>query len=246
MRIAESTGDPAWLYHELSLLDTGFYGGRTRYPAPPGEYYKELGGGLLLPPPPEFSGVDTLKALKSRRSRRRYGPVLNLESLSAVLYYSVGVTGVAWWGGPRRAYPSAGALMPVEAYVVARGVSGLDPGIYHYNPGEHSLEPVRLGDYSRALYEISLEQEHVSTAPATIILTSIISRTASKYGWRSYRYIHLDTGHAGENIYLASEALGLGTVAVGAFYDRRLCALLDIDCVSEMPMIMYPVGPRTG
>ncbi len=246
LRIAEETGDPSWLYHVLGALYRDYYGGDTRYPPPPGEYYKSLPTDVTvdLPEPRMESGVDALEAIRSRRSRRSYGRSVTLQDLSDVLYYSVGVTGTAWWGGPKRAYPSAGALQPVEAYVIARSVDGLEPGIYHYNPGSHSLELVAEGDYSAEAARVALDQEHVGQAPAVIALTAVIARTASKYGYRSYRYVHWDSGHAGQNVYLAAEALGLATVAVGAYYDFELCRLLRIDCKTEMPMLLYPLGPR--
>lgn len=246
LRLAEETGDPSWLYHVLGSLYPDYHGGSTRYPPPPGEYYKTVSSEVVvgLPGPRRESGVDALEALRRRRSRRSYGSSLDLQDLADVLYYSVGVTGRAWWGGPKRAYPSAGALQPVEAYVVARSVEGLEPGVYHYNPGRHALELVARGDYSGEVYRVSLGQDHVAEAPAVIALTAVIARTASRYGYRSYRYIHWDAGHAGENVYLAAEALGLATVAVGAFYDFDLCRLLRADCRVEIPMLLYPLGPR--
>ena len=96
------------------------------------------------------------------------------------------------------------------------------------------------------LADICLEQEHVGEAPAAVILTTYYQRTASKYHARGYRYALLDTGAAMENLYIAAEALGLATVAVGAFYDRELCRLLGIDCYTEFPSIVMPVGRRPG
>nr|MEB3851210.1 SagB/ThcOx family dehydrogenase [Desulfurococcales archaeon] len=82
-------------------------------------------------------------------------------------------------------------------------------------------------------------QGHVAQAPAVVALTAVIARTAARYGYRSYRYTHWDAGHAGQNIYLTAEALGLATVAVGAYYDSGLCKLLRLDCISEIPMLLY-------
>ena len=241
---AAARRDPSVFYHRLSELAPDYYGGDPIVPWVD-EYYHDLGGGIPLPEPPRLAGVDVLEAIRERRSRRSYsGDPLSLSEIAAVLYYTVGVTGRAWWGGPRRAYPSAGALQPVEAYLVAARVEGLEPGAYHYNPGRHSLEPLRRGDYSGFLYEASLEQEHVSEAPAVVVLTIVYPRTASKYGYRAYRYALLDAGFAGENLYLAAEALGLATVAVGAFYDEKICWLLRLDCGVEYPVLLFPVGRR--
>ena len=84
----------------------------------------------------------------------------------------------------------------------------------------------------------------MSEAPAVVVLTIVYPRTASKYGYRAYRYALLDAGFAGENLYLAAEALGLATVAVGAFYDEKICWLLRLDCGVEYPVLLFPVGRR--
>ncbi|MCE4599354.1 MAG: SagB/ThcOx family dehydrogenase [Desulfurococcales archaeon] len=243
----ETGGDVSRIYHRVSLLEHDYYAGNLKVKGYHG-YYKEYRGAKLfnLPPPKRKSGKDVLEALRNRRSRRSYSEKpLTLEDLSTILYYTLGVTGRAWWGGPKRAYPSAGALQPVEGYIEAKNIAELPSGLYHYNPGRHALELLREGDYSRELGSIALDQDHVAQAPAVLILTTVYTRTASKYGHRSYRYVHWDVGFAGENVYIVAEALNLATVAVGAFYDLDLCRFLNIDCVTEIPMLLFPLGYRT-
>ncbi|MEB3862145.1 MAG: SagB/ThcOx family dehydrogenase [Desulfurococcales archaeon] len=242
----EMGGDASRIYHRVGMLYRDYYG---EVEPPPGDrgYYKEYPGAPLvrLPEPLESTGVDVLHAIRSRRSRRRYSrEPLSLEEVSTILYHTVGITGKALWGGPKRAYPSSGALQPVEVYASIHRVDGVEPGIYHYNPRVHGLELLRPGDYSRTLASIALDQDHVSSAPLVMILTAVYSRTLQKYGQRSYRYVHWDTGFAGENVYLACEGLGLATVAVGAFYDEEICSLLGIDCRLEIPMLLFPIGRR--
>ncbi len=241
----EKKGDLSLAYHEVSKLDFNYYGIDLPY-SRPSQFWKEYRGECIeLPKPPEKSGVDVFEAIKARRSRREYTTKsLTLEQVSAILYYTIGVTGRAWWGGPKRAYPSAGGLQPVEAYLYADRVEGLERGLYHYHPGRHCLEVVKLGDYSRELMRASLDQEHVGEAPVVLVLTAVYSRTASKYGLRSYRYIHWDSGFAGQNVYLVVEALGLATVTVGAFYDDEVCRVIEIDCLEELPMLIFPIGYR--
>ncbi len=246
LREASERRDPAVLYHRLSDLSPGYYGGELDVPSVE-EYFKTMpwAPAVTLPPPVSISGMDALTAIASRRSRREYADEpLDVEDLATILYYTVGVTGRAWWGGPKRAYPSAGALQPVEAYVSVKSVAGVEPGVYHYDPGGHRLELIRLGDYSRRLAEACLEQDHVGEAPASIILTVVYPRTAQRYGYRAYRYVLMDAGFAGENLYIAAEALGLATVAVGAFYDREVCEIIGVDCVWEWPVLVFPVGRR--
>ncbi len=245
LQAASLNGDVAMLYHFASMLAPDYYGDPLPYTAL--EYYKTYRRAprVRLPSPPGSIGMDLLQAIRARRSRREFShESLDLAELSTILYYSLGITGRAWWGGPKRAYPSAGALQPVEAYVYADRVKGVEKGLYHYNPGEHSLETLFLGDYAESLYRISLEQEHVRNAACVIILTAVYRRTASKYSHRSYRYAHWDVGFAGQNIYLVVEGLGLATTAVGAFYDEDLCEFIGIDCKEEFPMLLFPIGRR--
>ncbi|MEB3765661.1 MAG: SagB/ThcOx family dehydrogenase [Desulfurococcales archaeon] len=247
LRRASERRDPSVFYHILSNLEPNYYGWSVKVPHSFPKYYKKYSNleTVNLPPPLESSGTDTLAAIRIRRSRRRYTGPLSLEELSTVLYYSIGVTGWTWWGGPKRAYPSAGALQPVEGYVVAGEVEDLEPGTYYYSPSDHKLKQIDRGDARDELYKACLDQEHVKEAPASIIFTAYYPRTASRYQVRAYRYTLLDVGFAGENVYLVAEALGLATVAVGAFYDNEICRIIHVDCEWELPMLVFPLGRRT-
>ncbi len=148
-------------------------------------------------------------------------------------------------GGFRTA-PSAGALYPLEFYVVAGEDGTLPAGIYHYHPLEHSLESVRSGDYRKKLATAALGQQWVEDAPLAIIVTGIPERTAGKYGKRALRYVHMECGAACQNIYLQVETLELGTVLVGAFQDDRVATLIDLQ-PGEIPLAIMPVGvPEPG
>ena len=169
---------------------------------------------------------------------------LTIIQLSTLLYFTVGLKGYEW-GYPMRIFPSAGALQPVETYVAAEHVLDLDPGIYHYEPDSHILVKIKDGHFNHELYLYTLKQTHVRDAAINIMLTVIYARTASKYGFRAYRYVSLDTGHVGMNIYLVATALGLGTCAVGAFEDRKINNMLDVD-EDEFILLIYPVGYEKG
>ena len=240
-------GDPGLFYHITSSISEGYYGWSVRVPHGYPEYYKEYPNTVIveLPPPIVESGIDAFTVLRGRRSRRSFlEKPLTLKEVSTILFYTLGITGRTWWGGPKRTYPSAGALQPVEAYIIANNVLNLASGVYHYNPGRHCLELISKGDYAGKLYHASLQQEHVREAPVIIILTVYYPRTASQYHVRAYRYVLLDAGFAGENLYLAAEALGLATVAVGAFIDQDICSILRIDCDWEYPLLIFPIGWR--
>ena len=207
---------------------------------------------VVLPRPTIPRGADASEILLTRRSIRSFDDKpMDLGVLSSLLHLAFGVT--KWeedvYGHslyPLRAFPSAGALQPVEIYVSANRVTGLSQGIYRYIFINHSLDPLRLGDYSEVLSRIALDQDHVALAPITIIITIFWARSAWKYGSRGYKYALLDTGFAGENLYIASKILGLGTCAVGAFFEEELCDLLGIDCLSEIPVLIMPVGYPSG
>jgi SagB-type dehydrogenase family enzyme len=235
--------DVAAIYHYASMITRRAYVDHPR-PSWPGFFKPCRGEEYELPKPLDVSGTDALEAIRRRRSRREYSPrPLSLREVSTLLYYSVGVTG--WeFDWPLRAYPSAGGLQPVEAYLVAEAVEGLEPGIYHYQARSHRLCRVKQGSFLRLLADVCLGQDHVAEAPAAFVFTVYYQRTASKYHARGYRYALLDAGGVMENLYIAAEALGLATVAVGAFFDEDLCELLGIDCYNEFPVLVMPVGRR--
>lgn len=235
---------PNLVYHFYSLIPAKYSWPmeKTRWGLP--KLIKKMEGKKIKLPPPKESllKMSVADAIKLRRSIRRFkNQPINVEQLSTLLYYSVGIKGSSW-GIPLRMFPSAGALQPIETYIQVNNVTDLARGIYHYEPDEHILVLLKAGDYSREMYLYTLQQEHVRDAPVNIILTIMLNRTQSKYGYRAYRYALLDTGHVGENIYLVSTAMGLGTCAVGAYYDKDIDKLIGVDGIKEFSMIIYPVG----
>ncbi|MCF8884535.1 MAG: SagB/ThcOx family dehydrogenase [Nitrososphaerota archaeon] len=217
----------------LALI--GYSGGRRTYK--PSER-------ISLPPPRYESNVSVEYALKVRRSVREYeDKPLTLEQVSQLLWAAQGITEKRY--GFRTA-PSAGATYPLEVYIVVKknSVIGLSEGIYHYLPREHGLELIKAGDYSRELMEACLGQEWVLQAAVNIVITAIYERTTWRYGERGrIRYVHMEVGHVGQNIYLQCVSLGLGCVVIGAFYDSRVKEILGVD---EEPLYVIPVGVKKG
>jgi SagB-type dehydrogenase family enzyme len=198
-------------------------------------------GAIELPESKKYGEMSVEEALKKRRSVREYlEKPLKLNDLSQILWAAQGIT------EPIRKFrtaPSAGATYPLEVYVVVKNVEGLEKGVYHYNPYEHSLELVKKGDFSHNLYEACLNQEWVLKAQANLVITAFYERTTSRYGERGIRYVHLEAGHVGQNIYLQATSLGMGTVAVGAFYDDKVEEIVDAE-VNEKALYVYPLGYR--
>ena len=140
-----------------------------------------------------------------------------------------------------RTSPSAGALYPLEVYLVAGQVQELPKGIYKDRPHGHELVMVGEGDKRSDLSAAALGQSCIKAGSINIVLTAVYERTARKYGNRAERYVHMEIGHAAQNIYLQAVALGLGTVVVGAFDDERVKKVLMME-TDEDPLCIMPIG----
>jgi SagB-type dehydrogenase family enzyme len=144
--------------------------------------------------------------------------------------------------GPERPTPSAGALYPIELYLVTRSISGLPDGLYHYDALSHQLELRREGPLYDTLADLCLGQPMVSRANLTVVLTANCQRTMWKYGQRGYRYVWLDAGHLAQNLCLTATAEALGAVTVGAFFDAELNILLDLPAGEEDAVYIVCIG----
>jgi SagB-type dehydrogenase family enzyme len=193
-----------------------------------------------LPAPRLTSAMSVEHAILARRSTRAYVQApLTLNDVSQLLWAAQGITDEE----EHRAAPSAGATYPLELYLAATQVEGLAPGVYHYSPRAHALAPIRAGDVRQALMEASLGQGCVGSGAAHLVFTAVFARTTDKYGERGTRYVYMDVGHAGENVHLQAEALGLGTVVVAAFDDEQVRAALGLP-PDEHALYIMPVGRR--
>jgi SagB-type dehydrogenase family enzyme len=196
---------------------------------------------IKLPEPKYNSKVSIEKALLERRSVREYKDrSLTLAEISQLLWASQGITDLR--RGFRTA-PSAGALYPLEVYVVAGNVDSLPDGIYKYKPHGHELVKVVKGDKRAELCGAALGQPCVKNNAAVIVIAAVYERTTGKYGERGIRYVHMEVGHAAQNIYLQSVSLNLGTSVVGAFDDREVKRVMNMPD-EEQPLCIMPVGKR--
>jgi SagB-type dehydrogenase family enzyme len=191
-------------------------------------------GDGALPEPSREGGMALVEALAQRRSVRAYRedrPLTRAE-LGQLLWAAQGTTSERGY----RTAPSAGALYPLEVYVL------LAEGHFHYRPDGHRLERKGTADLRGATWAAALRQEAVRRAPAVFVIAAVHARTARKYGpVRSPRYVHLEAGHAAQNLLLQAVALGLGGVPIGAFHDERLRKLLGLPDDHE-PLYVIPVG----
>lgn len=193
-----------------------------------------------LPEPKYDSDVSLEESLVKRRSVRDYsGEPLKLEEISQLLWAAQGVT--VDWGG--RTAPSAGALYPLEVYVVVGDVKGLDAGVYRYDPVRHELAMTAKGDIRSRLADLALGQDSVKDGAIDLVFTAVYKKTTWKYGDRGIRYVHMEIGHAAQNVCLQATAMGLGAVTVGAFYDDKIDRLLNLP-KGEETLYIIPVGKQ--
>jgi len=185
----------------------------------------------VLPGPKKRGALSLEEALARRRSERSFvRRTLDREQISQLLWAAQGVT-----EGRLRTAPSAGALYPLEVYLVT------GEGIYHYLPQSHELEPIAEGDLLPQLSKAALGQECVREAPVSVVIAAVYQRAERRYGERAARYVWIEAGHVAQNVHLQAVAMGLGSVPVGAFDDRQVHRVLSLP-ESQMPLYIIPVG----
>ena len=199
---------------------------------------------ISLSDAPSITSLDLATTVATRRSQRRYNTqsTLSLTQLSQLLYLAQGIT---WDEREFRTVPSSGALYPLEIYPIVHRVDGLSPGLYHHAIKQHRLELINPGDLRRPLVQAGLNQDFLGEAQVCFVVSGIFQRTRWKYHERTYRYVLMESGHLGQNMYLAATALGLGVCCIGAFFDDALNQLLGIDGKEEAALYLITVGSIT-
>ena len=188
---------------------------------------------IKLAQPKKKGDVSLEECIEKRRSKRRFtSENLTMEEISQLLWSMQGITDER---RGFRAAPSAGALYPLELYVVK------EDGLFHYEPNNHVLERLKGEDLRVPLSQAALGQQWVAAAPVDIVVCAVFERVSSKYGKRGTRYTHIEAGHAAQNLHLEAVALGLGSVPVGAFRDAEVNRVLSIPSDHE-PLYILPVG----
>ena len=196
---------------------------------------------IELPTPGQDSETSLEGALRERRSVRefRQEPV-TLAQLSQLLWAAQGITDSRGF----RTAPSAGALYPLEVYVMVGNVMDLPVGLYKYRPDGHRLLRMASDDRRKQMERAAMGQDWVRENAALFVFSSVDSRTTRKYGQRGIRYIHIEVGHAAQNVMLQAQTLGLGAAVVGAFNDDYVDEILDLP-ENERSLYLMPIGkPR--
>jgi SagB-type dehydrogenase family enzyme len=199
---------------------------------------------VRLPAPRLEGSVSVEAALQARQSVRDFTDAsLTIEELGQVLWAAQGINRreIEWGAPPGRTAPSAGALYPLELYVVVGSVEGLPVGVYRYRPEEHDLAVVGVGDHRSQLANVAVRQTWMRDAAVMIVIAGVYARTTGKYGERGRKYVHMEVGHAAQNVYVQAAALGLGTTFVGAFQDNQVKRILGLPA-AEHPLGLMPLG----
>jgi SagB-type dehydrogenase family enzyme len=196
---------------------------------------------MKLPPPQTEGTVSVEQAIKQRRTVRAFtSQILDLNQLSQLLWAAHGITENR---GFKRAAPSAGALYPMDNYVVVgqNSVAQIEAGVYHYEPEGHHMTLVVKSDLREAVARASLTQMWMAKAPLNFIITAEYKRVSVKYGERGVRYAMIEAGHMGQNLFLQAEALGLKAGIVGAFHDEKLIKVMNLP-PAHQPLLIMPIG----
>lgn len=191
------------------------------------------------------------ETLLQRRSRRDYtGEAIDQEQLATLLHHACGITGSITGYGyknlPLRTFPSSGGLQAPEVYLSVQAVTGIAPGFYHYHPIDNLLESMRPGQHGPVLAALSFQQPYLATASVVFLITGCFERMRWKYGQRAYKYMCMDVGYLGQNLYLVAEAMGLGACAIAGFVDDAMEQLLEIDGRNEIILLLTAVGVPRG
>jgi SagB-type dehydrogenase family enzyme len=195
--------------------------------------------------PPSRQDFDDV--LQARTSARAFGAgAVELAQLAKVLFMSYAVTRTnegTHFPRPFRIIPSGGALYPLELYVNAVRVSGLDAGLYHYDSEDHSLDVLRVGDETERISQFFFQPELAAGAAAIVFVSAVFFRSEFKYGDRAYRFVLLEAGHLGQNALLSAQEMGLAAATIGGFLDRDVDRHLGFDGLSESTVYVIMIGP---
>ncbi len=237
----ETVGDD--FQTETKYIRTKSFGGNLDWANKP-ETYKSYPISKTVPLPSQFKEptLTFTEVLQKRKSIRSFSTQpLSKVDLAFLLWASTGIQRIEH-GYEFRTAPSAGALYPIETYIMANNVEDLSEGIYHYNIKNHLLEEIKLGNFGSKLAHAALDQEMCADASVVFIWTAIFGRSKWKYKERAYRYIYLDAGHIAQNLALASTSITCGSCQIGAFFDDEMNSILDIDGLQESVICLSVIG----
>lgn len=205
-------------------------------------------------PKPDLKGRYSLEeVMQKRRSVRSYqDEPISLQTASQILWSAYGVTEArdkpAHIRGGLKTAPSARAYYPLEVFLLAGNVKGLEPGLYRYIPEKHAIVLVTAGDMRVAVASAAQNQKMLTEAPISIVYTADFETTKRNYGDKVRDYIYVNLGHSAQNVYLQAEALDMHSCVIGGFTAEEVHKALKLP-KNESVIYLMPVGkssPKTG
>jgi len=223
------------------------------------------------PPPPPFHELaparpalelplgdrdgDLYRTLLNRRTTRAFDREipLELDEFSTLLRYVFGCHGWAPIGARlfavARTSPSGGSMHAIEAYPLVSGVSGVDPGLYHYRMRDHALElvtPLERDEASRLATQFVAGQSYLGEAHVSVVLTARWYRSFWKYRrhQRAYAALLMEAAHLSQTLYLVAAELGLGAFVTAAINSQTIDETLELDPVGEGAVAVVGFGRR--
>lgn len=253
--VVDNDDDPLEISHVLhsSLTANAYFDGATQNelnylkPPPMTRVEYEALPTIELPVPDDIDG-ELGDVLEDRRTDYNYsGESMTLAELSTMLHHAAGVkgSGIAYnvRDFPKRRFPSAGGLQPVDIMLAINDVEGVEKGMYYFDPVNHCLRRVDRGNLRGKILESTIFAEWMFYAPVVAFLTHDMARVRWKYGTRGYRFMHVDLGVMVQSLYLVGTALDFSTCAVAAFDDQAANKLLRLDGRERFVSLLFAFGP---
>ncbi len=209
----------------------------------PGPYkiYPDAGT-MSLPRDIELPAIPTLEAIALPTNGSND---LDLATLTRVLFCANGLTRQRKVGGEDyhfRAAASAGALYPIETYIAAANIDGMEDGLYHFSPADLKVQGLRRGDWREAIAQATAKHPSIASARAILVMSAVFWRSVWKYRTRAYRYCFWDAGTILANLLAAAAAEGISAEVITAFVDKDLETLIGVDGESEGVMCLVALG----
>jgi SagB-type dehydrogenase family enzyme len=197
---------------------------------------------IKLPAPVTKGTMSVEEALQNRRSTRKFANrSLELAQISQLLWAGDGINNPQG----KRTAPSGKATYPMDLYLVAgeRGVTGLAPGLYHYNVADHALDLMAKGDFRTAVAKACNSQVWMTEAPVILVISGDYKRSEVKNGDKALLFTHIEAGLIAQNIFLEAGSLGLGAGIAGGMNDQALGQALKLP-PANIPFLVMPVGQK--
>ncbi|MGI0087559.1 MAG: SagB/ThcOx family dehydrogenase [Nitrosotalea sp.] len=242
--------EAAWQYHDGTKHPNGMLLNRahTYHPANRPIPYKTYKGviPIKLSLGKQSSTISALDAISINTKSEYTNPIPDINALSSILFFSGGITKTLKFPSlgemEFRAASCTGALYHIEIYIVCSDISGLEAGVYHFNPQNLSLTTLRKGDYRKNLASATASEPFTSAAPIMLIFTDIFSRNAVKYQAREYRHAFWDCGTILSNALAMSNAQRVPCKLVLGFADSEINSLLGLDVKKEAALAILSLG----